>query len=150
MTPKAETEELALIYRAKGLDPRRPNASRSTIMKDREAALDTMAREELGLDPDELGSPWSAALSSLVAFALGAVVVVLPYLFESGLAALVAAIALAGLALFGVGATIGMLNGRGGLRSGTRQLLVGGAAALLVFLIGHMASAIAGVRLGAG
>ena len=109
-----------------------------------------MAREELGLDPDELGSPWSAALSSLVAFALGAVVVVLPYMFESGLAALVAAIALAGLALFGVGATIGMLNGRGGLRSGTRQLLVGGAAALLVFLIGHMASAIAGVRLGAG
>ena len=95
-----------------------------------------MAREELGLDPDELDSPWSAALSSLVAFALGAVVVVLPYMFESGLDALVAAIALGGLALFGVGATIGRLNGRGGLRSGTRQLLVGGAAALLVFLIG--------------
>ena len=75
---------------------------------------------------------------------------VLPYMFESGLDALFAAIALAGLSLFGVGATIGMLNGRGGLRSGTRQLLVGGPAALLVFLIGHMASAIAGVRLGAG
>ncbi len=81
---------------------------------------------------------------------LGAVVVALPYMFGSGLAALVAAVALAGLALFGVGATTGLLNGRGGLRSGTRQLLVGGAAALLVFLIGHMASAIAGVRLGAG
>ena len=66
-------------------------------MKDREAALDTMAREELGRDPDELGSPWSAAPCNLVAFALGAVVVVLHYMFGSGLAALVGAIALAGL-----------------------------------------------------
>ena len=148
--PEAETEELTLIYRAKGLDQEEAERVAITIMKDREAALDTMAREELGLDPDELGSPWWAALSSLFAFALGAVVVVLPYMFGSGLAALVAAIALAGLALFGVGATIGVLNGRGGLRSGTRQLLVGGAAALLVFLIGHLASAVAGVRLGAG
>jgi VIT1/CCC1 family predicted Fe2+/Mn2+ transporter len=148
--PEAETEELTLIYRAKGLDQEEAERVAITIMKDREAALDTMVREELGLDPDELGSPWSAALSSLFAFALGAVVVVLPYMFGSGLAALIGAIALAGLALFGVGATIGVLNGRGGLRSGTRQLLVGGAAALLVFLIGHMASAIAGVRLGAG
>ncbi|MDT5045431.1 MAG: vacuolar iron transporter family protein [Mycobacterium sp.] len=148
--PEAETEELALIYRAKGLDQDEAERVAITIMKDREAALDTMAREELGLDPDELGSPWSAAVSSLFAFALGAVVVVLPYMFGSGVAALVAAIALAGVALFGVGATIGVLNGRSGLRSGTRQLLVGGAAALLVFLIGHMASAITGVRLGAG
>ena len=148
--PEAETEELALIYRAKGLDQEEAERVAITIMKDREAALDTMAREELGLDPDELGSPWSAAVSSLFAFALGAVVVVLPYMFGSGLAALVAAIGLAGLALFGVGATIGVLNGRGALRSGTRQLLVGGGAALLVFLIGHLASAIAGVRLGAG
>src|ERR1700676_5249722 len=105
--PEAETEELTLIYRAKGLDQEEAERVAITIMKDREAALDTMAREELGLDPDELGSPWSAALSSLFAFALGAVVVVLPYMFGSGLAALVAAIALAGLALFGVGATIG-------------------------------------------
>ncbi len=148
--PEAETEELILIYRAKGLDQEEAERVAITIMKDRESALDTMAREELGLDPDELGSPWSAALSSLFAFALGAVVVVLPYMFGSGVAALVGAIALAGLALFGVGATIGLLNGRGGLRSGTRQLLVGGAAALLVFFIGHLASAVAGVRLGVG
>ena len=84
-----------------------------------------MAREELGLDPDELGSPWSAALSSLGVFAAGAVVVVLPYGFSS---ALIAAIVLASLALFAVGAVIGVLNGRGGLR----QLLIGGGAALLV------------------
>src|SRR5262249_33941022 len=70
------------------------------IMKDRDVALDTMAREELGLDPGQLGSPWSAALSSLLAFAIGAIVVVLPYLFGSGHAALVFAIAFAGLAPF--------------------------------------------------
>jgi VIT1/CCC1 family predicted Fe2+/Mn2+ transporter len=107
-------------------------------MKDKTAALDTMAREELGLDPDELGSPWSAAFSSLIAFAVGAVVVVLPYLFSSGMTALITAIVLAACALFGVGATIGLINGRSALRAGARQLMVGGAAALIVFLIGHL------------
>jgi VIT1/CCC1 family predicted Fe2+/Mn2+ transporter len=139
--PEAEAEELALIYRAKGMDPQEAERIAATIMKDQDAALDTMAREELGLDPDELGSPWSAAGSSLLAFALGAVVVVLPYLFGSGLAALIVAIALACLALFVVGAVIGLLNGKGALRSGTRQLLIGGAAALLVFGIGHLVGA---------
>lgn len=136
--PEAETEELALIYRAKGLDADEADKIAKTIMKDRETALDTMAREELGLDPDDLGSPWSAALSSLIAFAIGAVVVVLPYLFGSGTAALVTAIGLAAVALFAVGASLGLLTGRPALRSGLRQLLVGGVAALLVFAIGHM------------
>lgn len=136
--PEAETEELALIYRAKGMDAEEAGKVAKTIMKDREAALDTMAREELGLDPNELGSPWSAALSSLFAFAVGAIVVVLPYFFGSGLAALFTAIGLAALALFGVGASLGLLNGRAALRSGARQLLVGGLAALVVFGIGHL------------
>jgi VIT1/CCC1 family predicted Fe2+/Mn2+ transporter len=136
--PEAETEELALIYRAKGLDAEEAAKVAKTIMKDKDAALDTMAREELGLDPDELGSPWSAALSSLIAFAVGAVVVVLPYVFASGTAALITAIVLAGFALFGVGATIGLINGRSALRAGARQLVVGGAAALIVFGIGHL------------
>jgi vacuolar iron transporter family protein len=139
--PEAEAEELALIYRAKGLDSEQAKQAAVAIMKDREVALDTMAREELGLDPDELGSPWSAAVSSLFAFALGAVVVVLPYLFGSGHAALICAIVLAGLALFTVGAAIGVLNGRGAWRSGARQLLIGGMAALLVFGIGHLLGA---------
>jgi VIT1/CCC1 family predicted Fe2+/Mn2+ transporter len=139
--PEAEAEELALIYRAKGLDVDQAEKVARTIMKDGDVALDTMAREELGLDPDELGSPWSAALSSLLAFALGAIVVVLPYLVGSGTGALLAAVVLAGLALFGVGAVIGMLNGRSAARAGARQLLVGGLAALLVFGIGHLISA---------
>jgi VIT1/CCC1 family predicted Fe2+/Mn2+ transporter/rubrerythrin len=136
--PESETEELALIYRAKGLDAEEADRVARTIMKDREAALDTMVREELGLDPDDLGSPWSAAFSSLIAFALGAVVVVLPYIFASGMTALITAIVLAALALFGVGATLGLTNGRPALRAGARQLIVGGVAALIVFGIGHL------------
>jgi VIT1/CCC1 family predicted Fe2+/Mn2+ transporter len=136
--PEAEAEELALIYRAKGLDAEEAERVATTIMKDREAALDTMAREELGLDPDELGSPWSAAVSSLIAFTIGAAVAVLPYLFASGTAALIIAIVLAATALFTVGAALGLLNGRGLLRSGARQLLIGGAAALVVYFVGHL------------
>jgi VIT1/CCC1 family predicted Fe2+/Mn2+ transporter len=145
--PEAEAEELALIYRAKGLDSQQASQAADAIMKDRDVALDTMAREELGLDPGQLGSPWSAAVSSLLAFAIGAIVVVLPYLFGSGHAALVFAIAFAGLALFAVGAAIGVLNGRGALRSGARQLLIGGMAALLVFGIGHLLGNAAGGHL---
>jgi len=141
-----EAEELALIYRAKGLDAEDAERVATTIMKGRQAALHTMAREELGLDPDQLGSPGSAALSSLGAFAAGAVVVVLPYLFSSGWAALIAAIILASLALFTVGAVIGVHNGRG--RSGMRQLLIGGGAAMLVYLIGRGVGALTAVQLG--
>lgn len=136
--PEAEAEELALIYRAKGLDADDAERIATTIMKDHDTALETMAREELGLDPAELGSPWSAAVSSLVAFALGAVVVVIPFLFAAGTAALVTAVVLAAVALFTVGSALGMINGRAALRSGARQLLIGGSAAVVVYLIGHV------------
>jgi VIT1/CCC1 family predicted Fe2+/Mn2+ transporter len=136
--PEAEAEELALIYRAKGLPADEAEQLAATIMKNPDSALETMAREELGLDPDELGSPWAAAFSSLVSFALGAIVVVLPFFFGGGAAALVAAVGLTALALFTVGASLGVVNGRPMLRSGVRQLLVGGGAALLVFAFGHL------------
>src|SRR5258705_310645 len=96
-TARREAEGVALTYRAKGLDAEDAERVAATIMKHREAALDTMAREELGLDPDELRTPWTAAVSSLGAFAAGAVGVVLPYMFSSGWAALIAAIVLASL-----------------------------------------------------
>src|SRR5439155_5178756 len=101
--PEEELEELVLIYRAKGLPTQQAREIAQRIMTDREVALDTLAREELGLDPDELGSPWSAAVSSLVAFAIGAFVVVLPYLITGGTGAFVAAVVLALLALVVVG-----------------------------------------------
>ncbi|GIJ54693.1 hypothetical protein Vau01_022090 [Virgisporangium aurantiacum] len=135
--PDEEREELVLLYRAKGLDRVQAQQLADRLMADRQVALDTLAREELGLDPDALGSPWSAAASSLFAFAAGALVVVVPYLFAAGTAALVTAIALFAAALIGVGAGIGALNGRSPLRSAARQLVVGGLAAAVTFGVGH-------------
>jgi vacuolar iron transporter family protein len=139
--PDEERGELVLIYRAKGLA--QPDAERlaDKIMADRGVALDTLAREELGLDPGQLGSPWVAAATSLLAFAAGAFVVVLPYLIGSGTAALVAAVVLALAAMFGVGATIGALNGRSAIRMGLRQMAVGALAAAVTFGVGHLIGA---------
>jgi VIT1/CCC1 family predicted Fe2+/Mn2+ transporter len=135
--PDEEREELALLYRAKGLDRAQAQELADRLMADREVALDTLAREELGLDPEALGSPWSAAGSSLVAFAAGAFVVVVPYLFAGGTAALVTAVGLFAAALVAVGASIGTLNGRSALRSAARQLIVGGLAAAVTFGVGN-------------
>jgi VIT1/CCC1 family predicted Fe2+/Mn2+ transporter len=139
--PEEEHAELVLIYRAKGLSKPEAEQLADRIMADRSVALDTLAREELGLDPDELGSPWGAAFSSLFAFAIGAFVVIIPYLAGSGKAALLAAIVLAVAALFGVGASIGALNGRGVLRSGLRQVIAGVIAAAVTFGVGHLIGA---------
>lgn len=136
--PEEERAELVLLYRAKGLARGEAELLADRIMADPDVALDTLAREELGLDPEELGSPWTAALSSLLAFAVGAFVVVVPYLFAGGTAALYAAIGLVAVALFVVGAGIGMLNGRSFLRSGLRQLIAGGLAVAVVFGVGHL------------
>jgi VIT1/CCC1 family predicted Fe2+/Mn2+ transporter len=139
--PEEEREELALLYQAKGLDREDAGRLAGQIMSDRKVALDTLAREELGLDPTELGSPLAAATSSLLTFASGAMVVILPYFIGGGTAALVAAIVLAALALLAVGGGIGVLNGRSVVRSALRQLLLGGAAALVTFGIGHLIGA---------
>ncbi|MCU1610680.1 MAG: conserved rane protein of unknown function [Pseudonocardiales bacterium] len=136
--PEEERAELVLLYRAKGLDRMDAERLADRIMANSEVALNTLAREELGLDPDELGSPWSAAISSLLAFASGALVVVLPYLIRGGTVALLAAIGLAVLALFAVGAGIGILNGRSALRSGVRQVIAGSLAAAVTFGVGHL------------
>jgi VIT1/CCC1 family predicted Fe2+/Mn2+ transporter len=136
--PEEEANELALIYRAKGIAREEAEAMAARIMRDRASALDTMAREELGLNPEELGSPWGVALSSFVAFAVGAVVPVVPYLLAGGTAAFLSSIALSTVALFAVGAGISLLTGRAVLRSGARQLLVGGLAATATFGIGRL------------
>ena len=136
--PEEELEELVLIYRAKGLPTAQAREIAERIMSDREVALDTLAREELGLDPDELGSPWSAAISSLVAFAIGALVVVLPYLVAGGSAAFVTAVVLALVAMAVVGASIGVLNGRSPVRSALRQVVVGALAAGVTYGVGSL------------
>lgn len=136
--PEEEREELALLYQAKGLAPHEAEELASRLMSDREVALDTLVREELGLDPDELGSPWGAAGSSLAAFTAGAAVPLAPYLFAAGSAALAVAIVASVVALFAVGGGIGALNGRSVLRSGLRQVLVGALAAAVTFAVGSL------------
>jgi len=136
--PEEEQRELELIYRAKGLDPESARAAAEQIMADPKVALDTLAREELGLDPDELGSPVKAAVASFGAFTAGAIVPVVPYLFWSGGRALALGIALAVLALILVGAGVGRLSGAGVVRSAVRQLAVGGGAAAVTFGVGHL------------
>jgi VIT1/CCC1 family predicted Fe2+/Mn2+ transporter len=136
--PNEEANELALIYRAKGIGREEAEAMAARIMRNHDTALDTMAREELGLNPEELGSPTRVALSSFTSFAIGAVVPVIPWLLATGTAAFLASIILSALALFLVGAGISLLTGRSAVRSGLRQLLVGGAAAAATFGIGRL------------
>jgi vacuolar iron transporter family protein len=136
--PEEEQAELAAVYRSKGFTQAEANTIAERMFADPEHALDTLVREELGLDPDELGSPWGAATGSFVAFAVGALVPVLPYLFFVGAAAFVPAVALSLAALFAVGAGVSLLTGRGLLYSGSRQVLIGAAAAIVTYLVGHL------------
>ena len=142
--PEEELEELVLLYRAKGLPTLQARELAEKIMSDRDVALDTLAREELGLDPDALGSPWASAFSSLVAFALGALVVVLPYLVGGGTAAFTVAVVLAVLSMAAVGAGLGVLNGRSPVRGAVRQVSSGVLAAGVTFGVG----ALIGIRAG--
>lgn len=136
--PDAEAEELALIYSAKGLPPREAKRLARQIVADPEHALDTLAREELGLNPDELGSPWGAAISSFLSFALGAAIPLLPLFFGAGTHSMAIAATLSALALFAVGATLSLFTGRSALMSGSRMLLLGALAAAVTFGIGHL------------
>jgi VIT1/CCC1 family predicted Fe2+/Mn2+ transporter len=136
--PEEEAEELALIYQARGVPLARAREIAAEMLKDPEQALDVLAREELGLDPSELGSPWGAAASSFAAFASGGVVPLAPFLVGLGTLAVPAAAGLAALALFAVGATLSLFTGRGALASGLRMTLIGGGAGLVTFGIGHL------------
>ena len=136
--PEEEEAELAAVYRTKGFAPEEAARIAHRLFRDPQTALDTLVREELGLDPDELGSPWGAAFGSFVAFALGALVPVLPYLFMAGGLAFFAALGLSLVALFAVGAGVSLLTGRGTLFSGLRQVGIGAAAAAITYVVGTL------------
>jgi VIT1/CCC1 family predicted Fe2+/Mn2+ transporter len=137
--PEEEKEELALIYQAKGLPEAQAKALAERLIANKETALDTLARGELGIDPDDLGgSPWTAAIASFFLFALGAIFPVAPFFFVAGSTAVLASLALSGTILFLIGAGTTLFTGRGILFSGTRQLLIGYAAAGVTFAIGHL------------
>ena len=136
--PDAEVAELRGIYERKGIPGRMAaELAEHMVRSDPALALDTMAREELGFDPDELGgSAWIAGGTSLALFALGALVPLLPFLLASGQVALVAAACVSGLALFALGGGITRLTGIHPVRSGLRQLAFGASAALITYGIG--------------
>ena len=137
--PDEEVEELVLMYRAKGLDAARARSMAESIMADKAHALDTLVREELGIDPDDLGgSAWQAALTSFVVFAVGAALPVLPLLFLDGRAALLACAALSAAGLFLIGALVTLFTGRGLLASGLRQLAFGLGAAGITYALGDL------------
>ena len=136
--PDAEAQELALIYKAKGLSGSEAERVAKQLVADPEHALDTLAREELGLNPDELGSPWGAAISSLLSFALGAAVPLLPFAIGAGGRALPIAGLLTAIALFAVGATLSLFTGRAAVFSGARMLLLGSLAAAVTFAVGKL------------
>ena len=143
--PAEEEAELAAIFRSKGFTPEEARRIAHRIFQDPERALDTLVREELGLDPDELGSAWGAAFGSFVAFAAGAFVPVVPYLVARGSGALIGALVLSLVALFAVGAGVSLLTGRGTVYSGIRQVLIGAAAAIVTYGVGR----VIGVSVGA-
>jgi VIT1/CCC1 family predicted Fe2+/Mn2+ transporter len=145
VTPEEEVAELALIYRAKGLNKEEAERLANRITEDPNIALDTLVREELGLDPRELGNPISAATSSFVAFGAGAILPVLPFFFGASTGLVTASIALSGAALFGVGALLSLFTGRSTLFSGGRQLAIGAVAAAITFGLGSLIGASTGI-----
>ncbi|HMM14074.1 MAG TPA: VIT1/CCC1 family protein [Parvibaculum sp.] len=137
--PEEEKEELVLIYQAKGLSEAEARALANQLLSDKSTALDTLVREELGIDPKELGgSAWGAAGVSFLLFSFGAIFPVAPYFLLEGASALLASLGLSGLALAGIGAGTSLFTGRGALFSAFRQLAIGFAAAGVTYGIGHL------------
>jgi VIT1/CCC1 family predicted Fe2+/Mn2+ transporter len=137
--PEEERDELSLIYQAKGLDPDAANSIASRIISDPASALDTLAREELGIDPTGLGgSAWEAAISSFLLFAAGAIVPVIPFVFLAGWTATITSVALSVVGLFVIGAGITLTSGAPLWKAAGRQIALGLAAAVITFALGHV------------
>jgi len=140
--PEAEAEELALIYAARGLSLEEARALATRMVSDPAVALDVLSREELGLNPDDLGSPIGAAGFSFVAFTLGALIPLLPFFFGTVLpGAALAGSLLAAAGLFATGAAMSLFTGRNAAWGGLRMLAIGGGAGALTFTIGRLVGA---------
>ena len=143
--PEEELEELALIYQARGLDEDSSHLLASRLMANPDTALDALVRDELGINPEELGgSAWEAAFTSFVLFALGAIIPLVPFLFTSGYLAIGLSAACSAVGLFMLGAAITLFTNKPIFYSGMRQVMFGFIAAAAVFLVGHLI----GVQLG--
>ena len=136
--PEHERHEVEIIYRAQGVPPEDAARLSRHVMANPDIALDLMARHELGLDPDELGSPWGAAIGSFLSFGTGALIPLLPFILLNASQALPAAVALSALALFVVGALTAKLSERPVLFGGLRMLLIGATAAAVTYGVGRL------------
>lgn len=138
-SPEQEQKELALLYRAKGMQPAEADALAAKIFTDKDEALRTLVEEELGIDEEELkGSAWEAALTSFFLFAIGAILPVIPFLFLEGNNAIYLSVGFSIVGLFGIGTAITLFTGRTILFSGLRQVMFGLAAAAITFGIGKL------------
>ncbi len=133
--PEAEQDELAAMYVQRGLDPELAAQVAEQLSADPEQAFRVHAREELGVDPDDLPSPWTAAIASFLSFTVGAFVPLLPYLL--GATSLLISLVLSALGLFACGALTSRFTNRGWLYSGMRQLVLGGIAAAITYAVGR-------------
>ena len=136
--PQEEAQELTLIYMARGMQESEAKVLAARMIADPELGLDTLTREELGLNPEELGSPWVAAISSFLSFMVGGLIPLLPYVFWHGPNALLVTVLLTGISLFSVGAVLSLFSGRSSWYGGMRMLLIGAAAGGLTYLIGAL------------
>jgi VIT1/CCC1 family predicted Fe2+/Mn2+ transporter len=136
--PDEEAEELALIYNARGVSMDQARGMARDLIQDPEQALDALAREELGLNPDDLGSPWGASFSSFTAFSAGSMVPIIPFLFATGATPVKYAAVLAAISLFIVGVILSLFTGRNAVYGGLRMVLVGSTAGAITYLIGSL------------
>lgn len=134
--PNKEVVELSLIYQSRGIDPDLARQLAEQLMADPERALEVHAREELGVAPDGLGSPLGAAVGSFLAFAVGAIVPLIPWFLTSGTAAVLASLALAVLAAGGLGVALATFTGRSKVFSAARQIGIATLAAAVTFAVG--------------
>ena len=135
--PAEEAEELALIYAARGIPIKEARDVAKKLIANPDKALDTLAREELGLNPDDLGSPTGAAISSFLAFSVGASLPIIPFLLGVSPAVAIAA-AISGAALFVVGAVLSLFSGKSAFLGGLRMFSIGSAAAASTYFIGSL------------
>lgn len=136
--PESERRELAAIYRERGVAADVADELATHMMRDPELALETHAREELGIDPNELGSPVQAALSSFLAFAFGALFPLFPWFVSEGTGAAVASVVVGAVAAVAIGVALAAFTGRSPARSASRQLVIAAAAAAVTFGIGNL------------
>jgi vacuolar iron transporter family protein len=136
--PEGERHEVAVMFRAKGIEPNDAERIADSVMEQPEVALDLMAREELGLNPDDLGSPWGAAISSFGAFAVGAAVPLVPYIFLGGTQAMMTALVLAGVVMMTVGGVTARITQHAIAFGALRALIIGALATGVTYAVGRL------------